>query len=87
MTMYDPPHPGELVRDCIIDSNWTVTVAAQRIGVTRAALSRVLNGRAAVSPAMALAFERLGWSDADHWVRMQGAFDLARERSKQREAA
>lgn len=75
------------MRDCIIDRNWTITVAAQRIGVTRAALSRVLNGRAAVSPAMALAFERLGWSDADHRVRMQSAFDLARERSKQSEAA
>ena len=72
MAMYDPPHPGELVRDCIEGSNWTVTAAAQRIGVTRAALSCVLNGRAAVSPAMALAFERLGWSDADHGLRMQG---------------
>ena len=87
MAMYNPPHPGELVRDCIEGSNWTVTAAAQRIGVTRAALSRVLNGRAAVSPAMALAFERIGWSDADHWVRMQGAFDLARERMKQEAAA
>ena len=75
------------MRDCINDSKWTVTAAAQRIGVTRAALSRVLNGHTAVSPAMALAFERLGWSDADHWVRVLGAFDLARERSKQSEAA
>ena len=87
MTMYDPPHPGELVRDCIEGSSWTVTEAAKHIGVTRAALSRVLNGRAAISPAMALAFERLGWSDADHWVRMQGAFELARERMKQGAAA
>ena len=76
--MFDPAHPGEIIRDAIEAKGWTVAVAAARLGVPRNTLSRVLNGRAGVSPRLALALERLGWSDAGHWVRMQGAYDLAR---------
>ena len=75
--MFDPAHPGEIIRDAIEAKGWTVAVAAARLGVPRNTLSRVLNGRAGVSPRLALALERLGWSDAGHWVRMQGAYDLA----------
>ena len=64
-----------------------MTACALRLGVTRNTLSRLLNGRAGVSPAMALALERLGWSNADHWMRMQASYDLARERRKQTTAA
>lgn len=78
--MYDPAHPGEIIRDAIDAEGWTVSDAASRLGVTRNTLSRVVNGRAGVSPRLALALERLGWSDAGHWVRMQGAYDLARAR-------
>lgn len=77
MAMYDPPHPGEIIRDAVRAEGWTVGEAAARLGVTRNTLSRVLNGKASVSPRMALALERIGWSDAGHWVRMQGAYDLA----------
>jgi len=62
---------------------WTVTEFAQRFGVTRVSASRVVNGRAGISPSMALALERLGWSNADHWVRMQVGYDLALERARQ----
>ena len=78
--MYDPAHPGDIIRDAIDAEGWTVSDAASRLGVTRNTLSRVVNGRAGVSPRLALALERLGWSDAGHWVRMQGAYDLARAR-------
>ena len=78
--MYDPAHPGEIIREAIEAERWTVTEAAIRLCVTRKMLSRVLNGRASVSPRLALALERLGWSDAGHWVRMQGAYDLAQAR-------
>ncbi len=78
--MYDPAHPGEIIRDAIEAEGWTVSDAASQLGVTRNTLSRVVNGRAGVSPRLALALERLGWSDAGHWVRMQGAYDLARAR-------
>ena len=78
-SMFDLAHPGEIIRDAIEAKGWTVAVAAVRLGVPRNTLSRVLNGRAGVSPRLALA--RLGWSDASHWVRMQGAYDLARARA------
>ncbi len=78
--IYDPAYPGEIIRDAIDAEGWTVSDAASRLGVTRNTLSRVVNGRAGVSPRFALALERLGWSDAGHWVRMQGAYDLARAR-------
>ncbi len=78
--MYDPPHPGELLRDAIEAEGWTVSDAASRLGVARNTLSRVINGRAGISPRLALALERLGWSDAGHWVRMQGSYDLAQAR-------
>ena len=82
MRMYDPAHPGEIVRDNIEAEGWTVTEAAVRLGVSRVTLSRLLNGRAGVSAAMALALERLGWGTADHWVRMQGSYELAQERQR-----
>ena len=78
--MYDPAHPGEIIREAVEAMQWTVTEAAIRLGVTRNMLSRVLNGKATVSPQLALALERLGWSDAGHWIRMQGTYDLAQAR-------
>ena len=78
--MYDPAHPGEIIREAIDAEGWTVSDAAVRLGVTRNTLSRVVNGRAGISPRLALALERLGWSDVGHWVRMQGAYELARTR-------
>ena len=83
MRMYDPAHPGEIVRDNIEAEGWTVTEAAVRLGVSRVTLSRLLNGRAGVSAAMALALERLGRGTAEHWMRMQGSYELAQERQRQ----
>ncbi|MYE81423.1 MAG: HigA family addiction module antidote protein [Gammaproteobacteria bacterium] len=78
--MYEPAHPGEIVREAIDAEGWSVTEAAARLGVARVTLQRVVNARAGVSPRLAIALEKLGWSDAGHWVRMQGAYDLARAR-------
>ena len=58
-----------------------MTECAARLGCTRPALSRPLNDKARISPAMAIALERLGWSNAAYWMRRQAAYDLARERS------
>ena len=89
MPMYDPPHPGEMIRDILEDKEvgWTVTECAQRLDVARNTLSRLLNGRIGISPRMALALERIGWSNADHWMRLQSAYDLAQERRKNADAA
>ena len=81
--MANPSHPGETVRiECVEASGLTVTEAARQLGCSRPTLSRLLNGRAAVSPEMALAFERQGWSNADFWVRRQAAYDLAQARRR-----
>ena len=79
--IYDPPHPGETLREDVLPAlGLTVTEAAMQLGVTRAALSRVLNGRAAVSPEMALRLE--GWlgvengGRADLWLSQQASYDL-----------
>ncbi len=83
MPMYDPVHPGELIRESLNDVGWTVTECAGHIGVARNTLSRVLNGRIGVSAEMALALERLGWSNAEHWLRLQANYDLAQARLKE----
>ena len=62
---------------------WTVAECAGRLRVNRVTLSRLLNGRAGVSPTMALALEHIGWSSADHWIRMQGSYDLAQARLRE----
>jgi antitoxin HigA-1 len=85
--MHNPPHPGETLRDDILpELGLTVTEAAAQLGVTRAALSRVLNGRAGISPEMALRLEAwLGAENggrADLWLAMQVAYDLWQARSK-----
>jgi addiction module HigA family antidote len=79
--MHNPPHPGETLREDVLPAlGLTVTQAAAQLGVTRAALSRVLNGRAAISPEMALRLE--GWLGVDHggradlWVAQQASYDL-----------
>ncbi len=85
-TMHDPAHPGESLRDALAAEGWTVTETAAKLGCTRQTLSRVLNGRTGISPAMALALERIGWSNAAFWVRRQAQYELAQERIRQQQA-
>jgi addiction module HigA family antidote len=58
-----------------------------KLGCTRQTFSRLLNGRTRISPSMALALERIGWSNAAFWVRRQALYDLAQERLRQQKAA
>ena len=85
--MYDPAHPGESLRDAMAAEGWTVTEASAKLGCTRQTFSRVLNGRGGISPAMALALERIGWSNAAFWVRRQAHYELAQERLRQEKSA
>jgi len=85
--MLNPPHLGELIRESMDETGWNVTETATRLGCERGTLSRLLNGRAGVSAAMALALESIGWGTAEHWMRMQASYDLAQERRKQTGAA
>jgi addiction module HigA family antidote len=83
--MHNPPHPGETLREDVLPAlGLTVTDAAAQLGVTRAALSRVLNCRAAISPEMALRIE--AWlgvergGEARLWLAEQASYDLWRAR-------
>jgi addiction module HigA family antidote len=77
MEMHDPPHPGEIIReDCIKPLGLTVTAAAEGLGVTRKTLSAILNGRAGISPEMALRLTAAFGSTAETWLQMQLAYDL-----------
>ena len=78
--MLNPPHLGELIRESMEETGWSVTETATRLGCERGTLSRLLNGRAGVSAYMALALESLGWGTAEHWMRMQASYDLAQAR-------
>jgi addiction module HigA family antidote len=79
-SMQNPPHLGELIRECMDDVGWNVTETAARLGCERGTLSRLLNAKAGVSANMALALEDIGWGTADHWMRMQASYDLAQAR-------
>ena len=76
--MKTPPHPGHLLRVDVIDElGFSVTEAAERLGMSRVALSRVLNCRAAISPDLAIRLEMAGVSTARAWLAMQSNYDLA----------
>jgi antitoxin HigA-1 len=84
MPMKNPPHPGHSIKDACLDPlSLSVTEGAKVLGVARHTLSRVLNGRAGISPEMAIRLEKAGWSNADHWLRLQTAYDLAQARAHQ----
>ena len=78
--MLNPPHLGELIRESMEEVGWTVGETAARLNCERGTLSRVLNGKAGVSAKMALALEGMDWGTADHWMRMQAAYELAQAR-------
>ena len=78
--MRNPPHLGELIRESMDDVGWNVTETASKLGCERGTLSRLLNGKAGVSANMALALEDIGWGTAEHWMRMQAAYELAQAR-------
>ena len=78
--MQNPPHLGELIRESMEDVGWNVTETAARLGCERRTLSRLLNRKAGVSANMTLALEDIGWSTAEHWIRMQASYELAQAR-------
>jgi antitoxin HigA-1 len=77
MPMHDPPHPGEHVRlICLEPLALTVTDGAKALGVNRQALSALVNGRAGVSPEMAVRLSKVFGSSARHWMQLQMNYDL-----------
>jgi antitoxin HigA-1 len=81
MPMKNPIHPGRIVRyDCLEPLGLSVTEGAKVLGVTRQALNNVVNGKAGISPNMAIRLSKAFGSTPETWLRMQLAYDLAQAR-------
>ena len=74
--MHNPPHPGEVLKDGVIDAGVSVTDFAARLGVNRVTLSRLLNGQAGVSAEMAVRLAKALGGSAESWLHMQANYDL-----------
>jgi addiction module HigA family antidote len=76
--MKNPPHPGRIVRqDCIEPLGLTITEAAKALRVTRQTLNNLVNGKAGISPEMAVRLFKAFGGSPEMWLRLQGNYDLA----------
>src|SRR5437660_11679906 len=83
--MHNPPHPGEVLKDTVIGSGKvSVSEFARVLGISRVALSRVINARAAVSADMALRLAAALGGSAESWLQMQASYDLWQASKKRR---
>jgi len=83
--MFNPPHSGEILKEDVLPAlGITVTDAARQLGVTRVALSRIINGKAGISPDMALRLAARLEPSAESWLKMQSAYDLWQAERKSR---
>ena len=74
--MFSPLHPGEIVKDTLLDATGlTVTKAAQKLGISRAALSRLVNRHSGISPEMALRLAKLFNTSIESWINLQAQYD------------
>ena len=81
--MKTPPHPGIMLRNDVLEPlGLGVTEAARKLGMSRVALSRVVNGHAGISPELAIRLEQAGVSTARFWMSLQTNFDLAAARNR-----
>ncbi len=77
MNMHNPPHPGEVLRElCIQPLGLTVTETAKSLGISRKTLSALLNGRAGISPEMAIRLSKAFDTSAESWLNQQMQYDL-----------
>ncbi len=76
MAMFNPPHPGEVLKGLYLDElNLSITQASEALGVSRNSLSRVINGKAAISPEMAFKLAKAFGGNAKSWLNMQLEYD------------
>jgi addiction module HigA family antidote len=82
MQMFNPPHPGDVLKDYL--DGVSITLAADALKITRAQLSRILNGHAAITADMALRLAALLGTSAEMWADMQSEYALWQEAQKPR---
>jgi len=81
--MHNPPHPGEMIREiCLEPLELTVTKAAEALGVTRKALSELLNGKSGVSPEMSIRLSKAFDTTPEFWLGLQMSYDLWQAKKK-----
>lgn len=86
MQMYNPPHPGEIIKElCLEPLGLTVTRAAEALGVSRKTLSAIVNGRAGISPEMAIRLSMAFDTSAESWLNQQVQYDLWQARQSQQD--
>ncbi len=84
MQMHNPPHPGEILKElCLEPLGLTVTRAEEALGVSRKTLSAILNGRAGISPEMAIRLSLAFDTSAESWLNQQTQYDLWLARQNQ----
>ncbi|MGI9293473.1 MAG: HigA family addiction module antitoxin [Pseudomonadales bacterium] len=77
MQMHNPPHPGEIIKElCLEPLELTVTATAEALGVSRKTLSAILNGRAGISPEMAIRLSQAFGTTPESWLNQQAQYDL-----------
>lgn len=81
MKMHNPPHPGEVLRElCIEPLGLSITETAEALGVSRKTLSAIVNGRAGITPEMAIRLSKAFDTSAESWLNQQSQYDLWRAR-------
>lgn len=77
MLMHNPPHPGEIIKElCLEPLGITISAAAKALGVSRKTLSAIINGRAGISPEMAIRLSIAFDTSAESWLNQQSQYDL-----------
>ena len=88
MAMFNPPHPGETLRElCLEPLGLTVTDAAKGLGVSRKTLSSLLNGRFGISPEMAIRLSKAFGASPESWLIQQAQYDLWQVRDRNEKIA
>ncbi len=80
MTARNPAHPSAVLRDSLEYLGWGTYEFALKLGVSQEEVSSLMRGQCGISPIVALALERIGWSNAEFWMRLQARYDLAQAR-------
>jgi addiction module HigA family antidote len=84
MVMFNPPHPGQtLLEDVLPELNLSIAELARRLGFARETLSRILHGRAPISPDLAVRLELAGIGQARTWLGVQADYDLWQAQQRQ----
>ena len=76
----NPCHPGEVLQDSLEEMGWGVQEFADALAISTDTVSKLLDSDCGISAVIAIALERIGWSNANFWLRMQANYDLAQAR-------